>query len=811
MERLMLAEGQIMDFDILTQKMISDYFDTNLIIYFVLDGEVKISVNGEDSTMKVKDFILINSCQHHSYRAAAHTLAARFVISTEELSKYYDIRKVEFRCDSTKENSEQYASFRHLLEICIGNYYGKEAGDGKSLIRLNSTYYQILESLVSHFAEYASVGGDAQPDADEERINAIVSYIHANYKRQISLNDLSEKMFLSTAYVSRYIKKKLGVNLGEYLTNIRLDYAVRELEKADKSIARVALDNGFPNIASFNKAFKERYHLTPKGYQEEYLLKSKNGSAADKLSGDMEYRLMDYLNHTEDGILENQDYQETFSVDTNKYRYLPKTWSRMINIGRVILLLRSDVQEHVLFLKEKLKIEYVRMWDIYDEDLQINASNIEGKHNFSKLDKVVDFLVSHQLRPYFELGFKPVILRDSYETYITHKERKILFHSSAEYGYFLNLLMIHFVNRYGIYEVSQWYFEQWCDPRLFENGDPKMYFETFDTAYKSIKEISPDTKVGGSFDRPYGIIDFERLVEQCSRRNIQPDFVSIYCYNILAKDAVERSGDYVKKEKAPDFLRAYLMHQKNILYKYGLNVPVHISEWNLTVVTGNVLNDSCFKGAYIMKNLMEMYAEVEMAGYWFGTDLFVEYEEAPKVLDGYCGLISYHGICKPAFYAMDFMNRLKEYLLGQTDNMMVSMDGYDNYVIVCHNYKHYGIQYQMQDEKDIKIEKIPLLFDDHSRLKINVQINNVKNGFYYVKTRSISQKNGSIQDEWMSMGLAENLNDQDIDYLKRISTPRITIYEYTVNNNMLDINIALDPHEIQCIHIYRQIREPSEW
>ena len=63
----------------------------------------------------------------------------------------------------------------------------------------------------------------------------------------------------------------------------------------------------------------------------------------------------------------------------------------------------------------------------------------------------------------------------------------------------------------------------------------------------------------------------------------------------------------------------------------------------------------------------------------------------------------------------------------------------------------------------------------------------------------------------MSMGLAENLNDQDIDYLKRISTPRITIYEYTVNNNMLDINIALDPHEIQCIHIYRQIREPSEW
>lgn len=811
MERLMLTEGQIMDFDILTQKIISDYFDTNLIIYFVLDGEVEISVNSESTMLKVKDFMLINSCQHHSYRAAVHTLAARFVISTEELSKYYDIRKMEFCCNSAVDTSEQHSSFRHLLEVCIGNYYGKEAGDGKSMIKLNSIYYQILDNLMSNFARYETENNKYQLDPDKERINSIVSYIHANFKQQISLNDLSEKMFLSTAYISRYIKKKLGQNFGEYLTGIRLDYAVRELEKADKSIVRVALDNGFPNISSFNKAFKERYNLTPKGYQEEYLLKSEKGSSSEILSGDLEYRLMDYLNHTEDGILENQDYQETFCVDTNQYRYLPKTWSRLINIGRVILLLRSDVQEHVVFLKDKLKIEYVRLWDIYDEDMQMNAGNAEGKHNFTKLDKVVDFLVSHQLRPYFELGFKPVILRDTYETYISHKERNILFKSIADYRHFLELMMIHLVNRYGIYEVSQWYFEQWCDPRLFKDGDPADYFETFEMAYSSIKEISPGTKVGGSFDRPYGIISFEKMIAKWSKRNIQPDFVSMYCYHIMAKDLVESSVEYARENQSASFLNIYLQYQKNILYKYGMNMPVHISEWNLTVVTSNVLNDSCFKGAYVMRNLMQFYPEVEMIGYWFGTDLFVEYEEAPKVLDGYCGLISYYGICKPAFYAMDFMNRLKDYLLGQTENMMVSMDGYDNYVIVCHNYKHLGIQYYMQDEKSIKIDKIPLLFEDNSRLKINVQINHVKNGCYYVKTRSISQKNGSIQDEWLSLGLAENLNDQDIDYLKRISTPRITIYEYTVNNNMLDINIYLDPHEIQCIHIYRQIRESSEW
>ena len=204
---------------------------------------------------------------------------------------------------------------------------------------------------------------------------------------------------------------------------------------------------------------------------------------------------------------------------------------------------------------------------------------------------------------------------------------------------------------------------------------------------------------------------------------------------------------------------------------------------------------------------MRVYEFVDMIGYWFGTDLFVETEESPNLLDGCCGLISYHGICKPAFYAMDFMNRQEEYLLGQDKDIMISANGYDNYNIVCANHKDFDIQYYMQEENQLQIDKIPMIFKDTVRKRINIKINHVQNGLYYVKTRSLSPKWGSVQDEWYRMGLVKNLSEQDIEYLRRISTPKISFYEYNVVNGTLELSISMDAHEIQAIHIFRQLQE----
>lgn len=59
------------------------------------------------------------------------------------------------------------------------------------------------------------------------------------------------------------------------LNNIRLDHAVSELLYSDKTILKVAMDNGFSNLASFNQVFKESYQITPAEYRTQMQKKQK--------------------------------------------------------------------------------------------------------------------------------------------------------------------------------------------------------------------------------------------------------------------------------------------------------------------------------------------------------------------------------------------------------------------------------------------------------------------------------------------------------------------------------------------------------
>ena len=47
----------------------------------------------------------------------------------------------------------------------------------------------------------------------DERLLDITNYIYANYK-EVTLDDLAEKFFLSKPYLSKYIKEKSGMTFG---------------------------------------------------------------------------------------------------------------------------------------------------------------------------------------------------------------------------------------------------------------------------------------------------------------------------------------------------------------------------------------------------------------------------------------------------------------------------------------------------------------------------------------------------------------------------------------------------------------------
>lgn len=97
----------------------------------------------------------------------------------------------------------------------------------------------------------------------------IIKFCSHNFREDISLDTLSEKLHLSKYYISHLINQKLGQNFNEYLNNLRIGEACLLLRETDKKIADISEDVGFGTLRSFNRAFKHIMGISPALYREQ--------------------------------------------------------------------------------------------------------------------------------------------------------------------------------------------------------------------------------------------------------------------------------------------------------------------------------------------------------------------------------------------------------------------------------------------------------------------------------------------------------------------------------------------------------------
>ena len=251
---------EVMDFDFDTRKVQETHFHQNLEIIYVLDGAAEIQIETEKYELKKGEFLLVNANKRHSLaETEGELLIAGFRINFTKLAEYLGTNQILFWCNSGADKNEAYEPLKQVLNRILNRFYDRE---NEGALYLNSIYYEALYLLTSYFrikADDSRLKGKGAPD--NSRVFEIQNYVQANYQKQISLNDLAKKLYLSNAYLSKYIKKRFGLSFLEYVNNIRLFHAVDDLLYTEKKITRIALDNGFPTTASFNKAFQDIYSV----------------------------------------------------------------------------------------------------------------------------------------------------------------------------------------------------------------------------------------------------------------------------------------------------------------------------------------------------------------------------------------------------------------------------------------------------------------------------------------------------------------------------------------------------------------------
>ncbi len=127
--------------------------------------------------------------------------------------------------------------------------------------------------LLSVFVIYARLCGkrqlsNSEVNANFRQIIKAVTFIEQHYNQEVAVDDMARAAGLSVGYLSRQFKSFLGTSPSEYARNFRIAKAAELLRMNDKSVADVARELGFGDIALFSRQFRQVTGVSPTGFRK---------------------------------------------------------------------------------------------------------------------------------------------------------------------------------------------------------------------------------------------------------------------------------------------------------------------------------------------------------------------------------------------------------------------------------------------------------------------------------------------------------------------------------------------------------------
>jgi xylan 1,4-beta-xylosidase len=371
-----------------------------------------------------------------------------------------------------------------------------------------------------------------------------------------------------------------------------------------------------------------------------------------------------------------QTASQTIQVDLRApAQPFPHFWEQMFGSGRAILSLRQSYRDDLREVKSATDFKYIRFHAIFHDEVGVYDEDSAGKpiYNFSYVDQIYDGLLQSGVRPFVELSFMPKKLaaEPKYQDF-WYKPNISPPKTYEKWGELVRQFAQHLVDRYGLDEVSQWYFEVWNEPNLdFWGGSPReqTYFELYDSAARAVKEVSPRLRIGGPATAQAAWAD--RFIQHAVKENVPVDFVSTHVYgNDSAPDVF---GTHEQIPRTQMVCRAVRKVHDQIAASARPHLPLIWSEFNASYMNEPEVTDSTYMGPWMADTIRQCDGLVDMMSYWTFSDVFEEQGVVKRPFYGGYGLIAEDGLHKPAFNAFTLLHKLGETRIpANADDILVT-------------------------------------------------------------------------------------------------------------------------------------------
>lgn len=422
-----------------------------------------------------------------------------------------------------------------------------------------------------------------------------------------------------------------------------------------------------------------------------------------------------------------------YKIDLNeKGRYFPHYWELSVGSCHAATLLRADVQEHLRKAHRDIGFQYVRCHGLLNDDMSVVIAPMFWGDNqiqisFFNIDRMIDFLLEIDMKPFLEIGFMPEAYASTSQTTFHYRGFTSMPKDDEKWIDLIRKLTAHLEERYGVSEVSSWFFEIWNEPnlRFFFDGSMKDYFHLYEMTARTIKSVNPAFRVGGPATSNNMWIS--ELIEFCHTNEVPLDFITTHHYP--SDDPLSRAGMNGADEKAlgmddyaamsPEELKSEMEkleemignsnnNPRDVLYQTAKQVkeeagdyPVYYTEWHVGHYDTNYAAAGVLATLAYNENLVEGYS------YWCVSDIFEEMGLHGLPFNNEFGLLNVYGNPKPVYRLFESLHEAGNQRLNveaiepsRTAEVMALTDGHQ---VMVFAYNH------DIEARDIKAEEMEIL------------------------------------------------------------------------------------------------------
>ncbi len=243
------------------------HFHKHFEILMVMEGSLRMYVDGEKRELNVGDAVYISPNIIHSYERTGDCKRFITCFEPECMGSFGDIMIRNKPKNPFITREQMHTLFSNPFEVATELWIGY-----KSSKKNGTETLEYISYLASHnrFVTSLLTLTDLVPadDSGKNRYNDALRICCERYNEEsFNAASLAEALNISESGVHKLFAKNMHTNVKSYITDLRMAKACEYLEHTDMNISEIALHVGYGSIRTFNRTFFERMQMSPGDYR----------------------------------------------------------------------------------------------------------------------------------------------------------------------------------------------------------------------------------------------------------------------------------------------------------------------------------------------------------------------------------------------------------------------------------------------------------------------------------------------------------------------------------------------------------------